>query len=68
MQMLKASDILSSKWFQRLPATWLATLYAKQKFLECKKGEANEKQQLSAFSYMVTCDQFFDINFRPRIS
>ena len=34
----------------------LASDYAKQKHLGCKKGEANQKQQLSAFSYIATCN------------
>ena len=65
---------VEGKWhikFQMIPKTacnLASYLYAKQKFVGCKKGEANEKQQLSAFSYMTTCDQIFDIKFRPRIS
>ena len=70
---LNNADV-EGKWhikFQMIPKTacnLASYLYAKQKFLECKKGEANQKQQLSTFSYMATCDQIFDINFRPRIS
>ena len=29
---------------------------AKQKHLGCKKGEANQKQQLSDYGYIYSCD------------
>ena len=36
----------------------LVTLYAKKKHLGCKKGKANQKQQLSDYEYIhsYTCD------------
>ena len=39
-------------------ATGSYILYAKQKHLGCKKGEANQKQQLSDYKYThsYTCD------------
>ena len=50
---------------------WLCILYAKQKHLGCKKGEANQKQQLSSYVYnyiAIHVTKSFDIKLRPRIS
>ena len=42
---------------------------AKQKHLGCKKGEANQKQQLSDYGYIaILAAKNFDIKLRPRIS
>ena len=44
-------------------------LDAKQKHLGCKKGEANQKQQLSDYGYIsILATKNFDIKLRPRIS
>ena len=46
-------------------------MYAKQKHLGCKKGEAIQKQQLSDYkhSYIaILATNNFDIRLRPRIS
>ena len=45
----------------------------KQKHLGCKKGEANQKQQLSDYMQMymyiaILATKNFDIRLRPRIS
>ena len=47
--------------------------YTKQKHLGCKKGEANQKQQLSDYMQMhmyiaILATKNFDIRLRPRIS
>ena len=40
---------------------------AKQKHLGCKKGEANQKQQLSDYGYIaILATKSFDIKLRPR--
>ena len=45
------------------------SLYAKQKHLGCKKGETNQKQQLSDYGYIaILATKSFDIKLRPRIS
>ena len=31
-------------------------IYPKQKYLGCKKGEANQKQQVSDYNHSHTCD------------
>ena len=47
----------------------LATVYTKQKHLGCKKGEANQKQQLSDYRCIaILATKNFDIRLRPRIS
>ena len=47
-------------------------MYTKQKHLGCKKGEANQKQQLPGYitTYVVAIyvTKNFDIKLRPRIS
>ena len=44
-------------------------IYAKQKHLGCKKGEANQKQQLSDNGYIaILVTKSFDIKLQPRIS
>ena len=51
---------------------FLAIRYAEQKHLGCKKGEANQKQQLADYKYTHTvailATKNFDIKVRPRIS
>ena len=44
-------------------------IYAKQKQLGCKKGETNQKQQLSDYGYIaILVTKSFDIKLRPRIN
>ena len=50
-----------------------AYIYTKQKHLGCKKGGANQKQQLSDYMQMymyiaILATKNFDIRLRPRIS
>ena len=49
--------------------TGQAKINAKQKHLGCKKGKANQKQQLSDYGYIaILTTESFDIKLRPRIS
>ena len=49
---------------------WSLVIYnAKQKHLGCKKGKANQKQQLSDYGYIaIVVTKSFDVKLQPRIN
>ena len=67
----KRGNSTLSYGFNTLSIRYIIYAKVKQKHLGCKKGEANQKQQLSDYGYIhsyILATKNFDIKLRPRIN